>query len=397
MKTKFYNHRLRIIFVDMKLWIPYRAIVAIGLALFVYSLSACTKQDSVAQSEKKAQLQRDSVAIRDSLHKVDSMRTVRRERSLYRFAEPIKYQRVYVRSISKLDSIKRVFSYPESADSSKVIALLNRKEWRFMRVGDTLILPDKIELDPRAYSIFPQYYQGAEDVPRLVMVSNEYQSYACYQYGELVRFAACNTGTKSKPTFPGLYHVNWRQRERISSLNEEWILPFTINFHRYAGSAFHQFDMPGRPVSHSCIRQFLDDAKWLYSWVRTPRKGEKGTPIIIVGMFDYKRKRGGPWWELTSSKDGSIKLPAEPMKTEDALIPFSQIPKDVRGGLPNKARYLSAQDTLLARGVIDSTFKLRESIDYNKLRAQKKARKAKMQGDSAKPSMNLPPSAEPHG
>ena len=200
----------------MKSWIPYRAIVAIGLVLFVYSLSACTKQDSVAQSEKKAQLQRDSVAIRDSLHKVDSMRTVRRERSLYRFAEPIKYQRVYVRSISKLDSIKRVFSYPESADSSKVIALLNRKEWRFMRVGDTLILPDKIELDPRAYSIFPQYYQGAEDVPRLVMVSNEYQSYACYQYGELVRFAACNTGTKSKPTFPGLYHVNWRQRERIS-------------------------------------------------------------------------------------------------------------------------------------------------------------------------------------
>jgi hypothetical protein len=114
-------------------------------------------------------------------------------------------------------------------------------------------------------------------------------------------------------------------------------------------------------------------------------------------MFDYKRKRGGPWWELTSSKDGSIKLPAEPMKTEDALIPFSQIPKEVRGGLPNKARYLSAQDTLLARGVIDSTFKLRESIDYNKLREQKKARKAKMQGDSAKPSMNLPPSAEPHG
>ncbi|MFN5866412.1 MAG: hypothetical protein ACK45R_05385, partial [Candidatus Kapaibacterium sp.] len=88
MKTKFYNHRLRIIFVDMKLWIPYRAIVAIGLALFVYSLSACTKQDSVAQSEKKAQLQRDSVAIRDSLHIIDSMRTVRRERSLYRFAEP---------------------------------------------------------------------------------------------------------------------------------------------------------------------------------------------------------------------------------------------------------------------------------------------------------------------
>ncbi|MFM8473793.1 MAG: L,D-transpeptidase [Candidatus Kapaibacterium sp.] len=296
-----------------------------------------------------------------------------------------------------LDSIRTVFRFAESFDSSKVIALLNRKELRFMRVGDTLILPSKIETDARAYSLFPQYYPGAADVPRLVIVSNRYQCYGCYEYGELVRFAACNSGTKGKPTFPGLYFVNWRQRERISSLNEEWILPYTVNFHRYAGSAFHQFDMPGRPVSHSCIRQFLDDAKWLYSWVKTPRKGVKGTPIIIVGMFDYTRRRGGPWWDLASNKAAVISLPDKPLETEEALIPYSQIPKDVRGGLPDKERYLHAQDTLLARGVIDSTFKLRESIDYNKLRAQKKARKAKMQADSTKPSSFGSPSSEPHG
>lgn len=31
------------------------------------------------------------------------------------------------------------------------------------------------------------------------------------------------------------------------------ILPFTVNFHQYAGNAFHQFEMPGRPVSHSAV------------------------------------------------------------------------------------------------------------------------------------------------
>lgn len=333
----------------------------------------------------------------DSVRRLDSLRDVHKKRSLNRFTDTIAYARVHVKTTKMLDSIRSVFRFGDSFDSSKVIALLNRKELRFMRVGDTLMLPSKVDLDPRAYSLFPQYYPGAADIPRIVIVSNRYQCYACYEYGELVRFAACNSGTKGKPTFPGLYFVNWRQRERISSLNEEWILPFTVNFHRYAGSAFHQFDMPGRPVSHSCIRQFLDDAKWLYSWVKTPRKGVKGTPVIIVGMFDYTRRRGGPWWDLATNKSYVIEPPEKPLETEEALIPYSQIPKDVRGGLPNKARYLSAQDTLLARGVIDSTFKLRESIDYNKLRAQKKARKAKMQSDSTKPSSLSSPAAEPHG
>jgi hypothetical protein len=96
-----------------------------------------------------------------------------------------------------LDSIKSVFMVGTSFDSSKVLALLNRKELRFMRVGDTLMLPDEVKLDARAYSMFPQYYKGAEDVPRLVIVSNVYQCYACYEYGELVRFAACNPERKA--------------------------------------------------------------------------------------------------------------------------------------------------------------------------------------------------------
>jgi lipoprotein-anchoring transpeptidase ErfK/SrfK len=127
------------------------------------------------------------------------------------------------------------------------------------------------------------------------------QSYACYEYGKLVRFAAANTGKERTPTFPGRYSMVWKQRLRISSLDETWEMPFTFNIHNEAGSAFHQFAMPGRPVSHSCIRQFLDDAEWLYNWgdkaIRdsTGWIPHSGTTVIIIDYFDFNRKR---YWRL---------------------------------------------------------------------------------------------------
>ncbi len=332
------------------------------------------KSEKLAEAKKKTQ---------DSVHVVDSLNVIRKQKALSRF-DSIAYERVYVSSNRMLDSLKRKFKVGVSEDSSKVLAVVNRKELRFMRVGDTLIIPSRIEKDLRAYSVFPQFYDSAVSIPKLILISNTYQAYACYAFGDLVRFVACNTGSKGKPTFPGRYGVVWKQEKRISSLNDEWILPFTVNFHQYAGNAFHQFEMPGRPVSHSCIRQFLDDAKWLYKWVKTAKIDEKhqfvpfsGTPVIILDMFDYRRKRGGPWWDLHSSKELHISLPSQPMAVEEALIPMSQIPKDVRGAVPNRKRYLTAEDTLLKRGVIDTTFRLRESIDYNKLRAEKEAKKRK--------------------
>jgi hypothetical protein len=97
-----------------------------------------------------------------------------------------------------------------------------------------------------------------------------------------------------------------------------------------------------------------------------------GTPVIILGMFDYARRYGGPWREITSNTQ-TITLPDDPMAVEEALIPISQIPKDARGSLPNYKRYLTAEDTLRARGIIREGVTLSESINYNKLRRQKRA------------------------
>jgi hypothetical protein len=56
---------------------------------------------------------------------------------------------------------------------------------------------------------------------------------------------------------------------------------------------------------------------------------------------------------------------------EEAYIPISQIPHEVRWDLPNKERYLVAEDTLRARGLIRSEVALEESINYNKLRRER--------------------------
>jgi lipoprotein-anchoring transpeptidase ErfK/SrfK len=291
----------------------------------------------------------------------------------------IRYTRLHVADRSVLDSVRKRFGKTkESRDAWRVLTTLNRKEMGYIRVGDTIVVPDTVVADLRAYSVFPQQYPGASSLPKLIMVTNALQSYACYEYGQLVRFAAANTGTESKATFPGRYALNWKERLRISSLNENWKLPFTWNFHKYAGNAFHQFDMPGRPVSHSCVRQFMEDAQWLFEWGEGSKLDESGnaipysgTPVVIVDMFDFTRKKGGPWLELTSNRDGILQLPADPMAVEEALIPISQVPSGVRGALPDRDRYKSAEDTLRARGVIRAEARLSPSIDYNKRRAAK--------------------------
>jgi hypothetical protein len=204
-----------------------------------------------------------------------------------------------------------------------------------------------------------------------------------------VRFAAVNSGEERKPTLPGRYAVNWIDRLRKSSLDSTWILPYTVNFHLYAGSAFHQFDMPGRPVSHSCVRQFLADAEWLYKWVDRGAVNKEtrriipmtGTPILIIDVFDFTRKKGGPWLDLTSNRDIELELPADPMAVEEALIPISQIPHVVRGGLPDKTRYVTAEEIIRERGHIREGVTLRESIDFNKLRRERRAREAKKRAE----------------
>lgn len=297
----------------------------------------------------------------------------------------INYKVIIPETQAQRDSlINKYSSTDKDMVYKKILKTLNRKELYYMRSGSKIIVPDTIIDDLRAYSVFPQYYHGAAKLEKLVVVDNKMQCYACYEYGKLIRFAAANTGKERTPTFPGRYSMNWKKKDHRSSIDSNWHLPYTFNFHSQAGSAFHQFEMPGRPVSHSCVRQFLDDAEWLFNWGQRQKYDSlgkplymSGTPVIIVNMFDYSRKKGGPWLDINSNKEGIVQLPKDPMEVEEALIPIVQIPKQARGGLRNIKRYIYAEDTLRARGIIREGVHLIQTVDFNKERRIKNAKKEK--------------------
>ena len=351
----------------------------VALALVVVT-SACNNDSNGGKEgpETAAAEKADSIRTADSVKKANALPDTT-------FPE-IRYRKVAIQNRAMYDSIRKVFarSKEESqADGFRVLITMNRKEFGYIRVGDTVSLPDTIINDLRAYSIFPMRYPAADTIKKIILISNKYQSYACYEHGRLIRFAACNTGTERKPTFPGRYALNWKERLRISSLNDNWKLPYTWNFHFHAGNAFHQFTMPGRPVSHSCVRQFMTDAKWLFDWGEGGYRDSSGvfreftgTPVIIIDSFDFTRPRGGPWLDLASNRDATLKLPDNPMGVEEALIPMSQVPGGARGGVPNRQRYLTAEDTLRARGIIRPGVSLSASINYNALRKAKERRAA---------------------
>lgn len=335
-------------------------------------LSSCNKQDETS-----------------NLEDVNFSETVETTLDMYEndIYEPIEipYKLITIKNQKTIDSILK--SLPDTVDKNiarKIIMTLNRKEFRFIKNNEQIIIPKIFTNNILDYSIFPQYYPAAKEIKKIIMVSIEKQAYGCYEYGKLVRFAAINSGKEKTPSFPGRYALVWKERLRRSSLDSTWIMPFTFNFHSEAGSAFHQFQMPGRPVSHSCLRQFMDDAEWLFHWGETAKRDANGkiipysgTPVILLGHFDFSRKVGGPWLDLTSNKDGIVELPDNPMEVEEALIPIIQIPKEARSYLRNKERYLYAEDTLRARGIIRPGVQLTPSINYNVLRRQKQAQKMK--------------------
>lgn len=296
----------------------------------------------------------------------------------------IKYQKIHISNNAILREILDKYKETPIRDAYiKTIKTLNRKDLRAFAVGQDVVIPDSIIDDVRAYSVFPDDYPGAKKIDKLIMVCNAMQCYACYEYGNLVRFAAANTGKERTPTFPGRYALVWKQRLRISSLDSTWKMPYTFNFHQFAGSAMHQFSMPGRPVSHSCIRQFEDDAAWIYSWGKGAKYDTNkqaipltGTPLIILNVFDYSRVKGGPWLELTSNKSYYVDLPQNPMEVEEALIPYQQIPKSSRGILPNKQRYIDAEKILRERKIIRDHVELISSVDFNEVRRNKAKAKA---------------------
>ena len=98
--------------------------------------------------------------------------------------------------------------------------------------------------------------------------------------------------------------------------NAEWILNWYFNFINSRGVSFHEFELPGRPASHACVRLLQRDAQWVYGWGEQWRLSADqrevvtpGTPVAILGAYDFRRP--APWLTLEAWR-ARIALPADP-------------------------------------------------------------------------------------
>ncbi|WP_407481174.1 L,D-transpeptidase [Elizabethkingia meningoseptica] len=201
------------------------------------------------------------------------------------------------------DSLRKVFLNTYKGEDLHNILALNRLDRKNMGQADTLIVPNKLESNFLAYSPFPEYVEALTSIPKIAFFSYPIQAYALYENGKLVKWGPTSMGSKAHQTTRGLHFTNWKGKEVISTVSDEWKLKWNFNIANHEGIGWHQYSMPGYPASHSCLRLLEEDAKWMYDWGEqwVLNKGgatvrAKGNPVIVYGDYPWGQRR--PWKKL---------------------------------------------------------------------------------------------------
>jgi lipoprotein-anchoring transpeptidase ErfK/SrfK len=187
----------------------------------------------------------------------------------------------------------------------QVICAINRVDKQHIAHVDTIVIPDNVLTDDAQYSPFPQSVPALKDVKKIVFFSYVAEAFGAYENGKLVRWGPSNMGRKKDPTPTGLTYVNWKKQVDTSSVKDEWILKWNVNILNKGGVGFHEYDLPGYPASHSCLRLMDADAEYLYNWVdEWVAKGENtvtahGTPVMVFGEYPFGGRK--PWLALPAN------------------------------------------------------------------------------------------------
>jgi len=187
-------------------------------------------------------------------------------------------------------------------DRLTLLAKLNRVDLAHTRVGDTLVLPADSALSELDLAPLPQHLAALDSVPKLLVVAQRVQVFAAYEWGRLVYWGPTSTGKRATPTPNGLFFTNWKAKKTRSTENAAWILYWYFNIENRRGVSLHQYDLPGYPASHACVRLLYDDAEWIYRWADQWRvdRGQvvenSGTPVIVFGTYRYDSLP--PWRRL---------------------------------------------------------------------------------------------------
>lgn len=178
---------------------------------------------------------------------------------------------------------------------------LNRVDIKHLQNNQVIIIPDSFD-DPFAVTSFPRTIPELTTVPKMMFIAQREQEFGAYENGVLVRFGGISTGKKATPTTSKLFYANWKGKEVTSTSNDEWILKWNVNIANKDGIGIHEYELPGYPASHSCVRLSAADAEWFYNWVDTwilsPEETllAQGTPVLVFGEYGFGKT--APWKKL---------------------------------------------------------------------------------------------------
>jgi lipoprotein-anchoring transpeptidase ErfK/SrfK len=179
---------------------------------------------------------------------------------------------------------------------------INHIDNTHVKPNSTLVIPESYK-DPSWWQFMPTKVESLQTISKLLIVSAPLQVFGAYEWGNLVYTGPVSTGKESSQTPAGLYFMNWKGEEVESSFDDEWILKWNFNIDNELGISLHEYELPGFPASHSCVRLYAADAKWMYDWGEqwtlvpdSETKLANGTPVIIYGAYDFTQNP--PWTRL---------------------------------------------------------------------------------------------------
>lgn len=201
---------------------------------------------------------------------------------------------------------KSFFKENEDSVSDKMLTILsdiNRVDIVHLKRLDSILVPTPINLGRFDYSPFPEFLTSVQQVDKILFFAYYEEYFGAYENGKLVLTGPTNMGKGSTRTPTGLFFTNWKAKESVSTVSDEWILKWNFNISNFGGIGFHEYSLPGYPASHSCLRLKPDDAMFFYSWANQWKLGSdkiiaKGTPVIVYGMYPFGKPK--PWLALAT-------------------------------------------------------------------------------------------------
>jgi hypothetical protein len=222
------------------------------------------------------------------------------------------------------DSIKTTLKHM-SPDSQALVAALNRIDASRIYRLDSIIVPKKFAPEWNWYSSFPELVTSFDSIHLILTIDALSQTFAAYEQGKLIHWGPVSLGKRSTQTPQGLFHTNWKAKTTVSTDNPEWILNWYFNLVNKTGVSMHEYDLPGYPASHSCIRLRAADAEWIYYKAQQWKLSENGrvilaygTPVFIFGNYPFGKAR--PWYMLVNDstaldiKEDSLTMIIAPFK-----------------------------------------------------------------------------------